>query len=262
MAQNIYDNESFFDQYGQLPRSKHGLDGAAEWPTMKRMVGNIRGNTVLDLGCGMGWFCRYAAEQGAKNVLGLDISENMLAKARNFETSDAIVYQQQDLDKLEVVANAFDLVYSSLTLHYLSDLETLFTRLYRAVLPGGHFVFSVEHPTMTAPQGRSFTGSLKKDENDEVYWPLNSYSIEGLRETEWLGTKGVRKYHHMVETYLMTLLKVGFTLTAVRESWDGMNRNPRPDEEDWGGHKPFLLIVSATKPGPRTPSTLHSSLSN
>jgi SAM-dependent methyltransferase len=254
MAQNIYDSAEFFQQYSKLPRSVHGLDGAAEWPTLKRLLGSVRDHDVLDLGCGMGWFCRFAREEGANSVLGVDISETMLDRARSFELtkSDAtaggrITYERQDLEKLSLPTEAYDLVYSSLTFHYLPSLATVFGSVHRSLRPNGGFIFSVEHPIMTAPKGSGFTGAYKRDENGAVIWPLNSYSIEGLRETEWLETKGVRKFHHMVETYLTTLIETGFTLTAMRESWDGMNRNPKPDEEDWGGHKPFLLIVSATK---------------
>lgn len=251
MAQNIYDVDSFFQQYGQLPRSIHGLIGAPEWPTMRKLVGDIKDEVVIDLGCGMGWFCRYARDQGAKKVFGIDISENMLARARSFNVAESatppIQYERQDLERLQLPDATYNLVYSSLTLHYLPGLESLFSTVHKSLVPGGRLVFSVEHPIMTAPKGLAFDGAYKRDENGAVFWPLNSYSIEGLRETEWLGTAGVRKHHHMLETYLTTLIKAGFTLTAVRESWDGMNRSPQNDEEDWGGHRPFLLIVSALK---------------
>ena len=64
MTQNIYDDESFFAAYAQLPRSVDGLDGAGEWPRLRTLLPPIEGARVLDLGCGYGWFCRWAREAG------------------------------------------------------------------------------------------------------------------------------------------------------------------------------------------------------
>ena len=58
MTQNIYDDSAFFDAYGRLERSIHGLDGAPEWPALRALLPDPRGCRVLDLGCGYGWFCR------------------------------------------------------------------------------------------------------------------------------------------------------------------------------------------------------------
>ncbi len=82
MAQNIYDNDEFFAGYARLPRSVAGLDGAPEWPALRALLPDLRGCRVLDLGCGYGWFCRWAREAGAAAVLGIDVSEKMLARAR------------------------------------------------------------------------------------------------------------------------------------------------------------------------------------
>ena len=62
MTQNIYDNESFFAVYSRLPRSVEGLDGAPEWPTLRAMLPEVSGRRAVDLGCGSGWFCRWARQ--------------------------------------------------------------------------------------------------------------------------------------------------------------------------------------------------------
>ncbi|MGH7038053.1 MAG: class I SAM-dependent methyltransferase, partial [Stellaceae bacterium] len=82
MTQNIYDDEGFFAGYSRLPRSVHGLDGAPEWPTLRALIPDLRDRAVLDLGCGFGWFCRWARQAGAASVLGIDVSEKMLARAK------------------------------------------------------------------------------------------------------------------------------------------------------------------------------------
>ena len=79
---NIYDNEKFFESYSQMNRSQQGLYGAGEWQTLKRLLPDFKKKRVLDLGCGYGWHCLYAAEHGAASVIGVDISEKMLEVAR------------------------------------------------------------------------------------------------------------------------------------------------------------------------------------
>src|SRR4051794_1731272 len=111
MAQNIYDRPDFFEGYSSLNRSVQGLAGAAEWPAVRSMLPDMHGLRVVDLGCGFGWFCRWAREEGALHVLGLDISERMLERARE-ATSD-------DLETVSLPSSQFDLAYSSLALHYV-----------------------------------------------------------------------------------------------------------------------------------------------
>ena len=132
MAQNIYDNPAFFEGYAQLPRSVQGLDGAPEWPALKAMLPALTGKSVVDLGCGYGWFCRAARELGAADVTGVDISEKMLARAAELTADPQIHYQRSDLESLKLNENSLDLVYSSLALHYLPELDTLFARVQRA----------------------------------------------------------------------------------------------------------------------------------
>ena len=86
MTQNVYDDEKFFEAYGRLPRSIQGLDGAPEWPALRALLPPLDGRRVLDLGCGFGWFCRWAREHGAAHVLGVDVSERIRALVQDPET--------------------------------------------------------------------------------------------------------------------------------------------------------------------------------
>ncbi|KAF2670791.1 methyltransferase type 11 [Microthyrium microscopicum] len=248
MAQNIYDDANFFDNYNLLPRSINGLDGAPEWPTLRTLIGDVKDASILDIGCGLGWFCRWAVENGARSVEGVDISTKMLEKAKSLTIDGAdgtIKYRQADLESIELEEGRYDLVYSSLALHYLPELPPLFKAVAESLKSDGRFIFSVEHPVMVAPRDPTF----KKDENGNVFWPLNQYIDEGERITNWLGNEKVRKYHHTVESYVMGLIDAGFGIEGFRESWDGMERTSVKDMEDWGGHRPFFLIIAAQKRG-------------
>lgn len=72
MPQNIYDQPDFFAGYSQFRRSREGLAGALEWPTLQAMLPPLAGLHVLDLGCGFGAFARWAREMGAHQVLGAE----------------------------------------------------------------------------------------------------------------------------------------------------------------------------------------------
>ncbi|WP_235440491.1 class I SAM-dependent methyltransferase [Paenibacillus sp. DMB20] len=169
MTQNIYDNDEFFKGYGQLNRSVQGLDGAPEWPSLRAMLPNIEGRRILDLGCGFGWFCRFARQHGAGSVLGVDVSEKMLARGKAETKDPLITYRKADLEQLELNAGAFDLVFSSLVFHYIEKLDRLMAEVHKSLLPGGHFVFSVEHPIYTAPK---VPGWFKHAEGHRI-WPVD-----------------------------------------------------------------------------------------
>ena len=78
---NIYDNSEFFAAYAEMGRSKDGLKAAGEWHQLQPLFPKLQGKKVLDLGCGYGWHCKYAAQMGATEILGIDSSQKMIAKA-------------------------------------------------------------------------------------------------------------------------------------------------------------------------------------
>jgi len=212
MTQNIYDNEEFFMAYSRLPRSVEGLDGAPEWPALRALLPELRGLNVLDLGCGFGWFCRWARQQGAAHVLAIDVSERMLARARATTQDTALTYTRADMEHLELPAESFDLVYSSLALHYIEHLNELLSAVHRSLAPGGRLVFSVEHPVMTAPAEPRWS----VDATGRKAWPTNDYLDECPRSTDWL-TEGVIKQHRTLATYINKLLRLGFAISHVEE---------------------------------------------
>ena len=80
---NEYDDASFFNEYAKMARSQNGLPAAGEWHQLRPLFPPLQGKRVLDLGCGYGWHCKFAEEQGAAQVLGIDLSRWMLKEAKN-----------------------------------------------------------------------------------------------------------------------------------------------------------------------------------
>src|SRR5919197_4004740 len=202
MPQNVYDDPDFFEGYSRLLRSREGLAGAPEWPVLRSMLPPLEGLRVLDLGCGFGAFARWAREMGAESVLGVDLSEKMLARARAQTRTPGVTYYLADIENLELPDAAFDLVYSSLTLHYIEDFGAVCVTIRRLLLPGGRLVFSVEHPIFTAPSDPGW----RTDTGGSKVWPINDYLLEGRRVTDWI-TRGVVKYHRTVASYVNSLLE-------------------------------------------------------
>lgn len=242
MAQNIYDNPEFFAGYSQLPRQVHGLDGAPEWPAVQSMLPDLTSKHVAELGCGFGWASRWMREQGAASVLGFDLSRNMIARAKADTMDPAIEYRIADIETLDLPEGAFELIYSALTFHYVEDFGRLIRMIYEALTLGGDLVFTIEHPVYMAAAHPHWIS----DEGGRKTWPVNGYSVEGERRTDWFA-KGVVKYHRTLGTTLNTLIGAGFELRRIEEfapTQDQIERMPELAEEL---ERPMMLLVSAHK---------------
>lgn len=242
MAQNIYDQPAFFEGYSNLPRSVHGLAGAAEWGSVRALLPDLAGRRIVDLGCGFGWFARHAAAEGAASVLGLDLSENMIARARAETASPAVRYEIADLDRLDLPEGGFDFAYSSLAFHYVADFGRLVGTIHRALVPGTSFVFTIEHPIYMAPSKPEWA-----EMGGAMVWPMDGYLVEGPRTTDWLA-KGVVKYHRTLGTTLNALVGAGFVIRHVEE-WRP-SAAQLADHPEWQVelNRPMFLLIACDRP--------------
>lgn len=237
---NIYDNETFFNEYAQMSRSQLGLTGAGEWHQLEPLFPELKGKRVLDLGCGYGWHSAYAADHGAESVLGIDLSERMIAEAQKRNARENITYQVCDLETYAYPENAWDVVVSNLVLHYIADLSSIFCKVYRTLKPGGTFLFNIEHPVFTAGVNQDWVCG---EDGRILHWPVDNYYVEGKRETNFLGCQ-VEKYHHTLQTIITDLLKAGFILEALEEARPSEDMMPFMPEEV---KRPMMLLVRAVK---------------
>jgi SAM-dependent methyltransferase len=244
--QNIYDEPAFFKGYLEMREAASGLNEVLEQPALLRLLPeSLAGTRVLDVGCGFGDFARKARLLGAREVLGIDPSERMLEEARSKTGDPAIEFRRQAAEELEPTVGPFDLVVSSLALHYVDDYVGAMRRIAAVMVPGGRLAFSVEHPMCTAlPEQRW----CRTRDGEALHWPVDRYRDEGPRSTHWF-VDGVVKYHRTVETYVGGLIGAGFRLVALEEP------EPTPDalaarpDLDLHRRRPPFLVLAADRSG-------------
>jgi SAM-dependent methyltransferase len=243
VQQNIYDDPDFYAKYSEMPRSLGGLDKAGEWPAFQFVLPNLQGKRLLDLGCGFGWHGRYARQQGAQSVIGVDISEKMLAHAAALTHDAAIEYRRTAIEDINFPANTFDVVISSLALHYVERFDLVCRKIQQCLGVGGTFVMSVEHPIFTAVEAQDWHYAAN---GERLHWPVDNYQQQDLRHTQWLADD-VIKYHRTIETYVNSLIDAGFRISRLLEpapTAEMLNENP-----DWADEcrRPMFLLLAAVR---------------
>ncbi|GAA0104581.1 class I SAM-dependent methyltransferase [Paraclostridium sordellii] len=242
MGKNIYDNKYFFEEYSKIRDNEYNYNNLIEKPAMSKLLPNLEGKIVLDLGCGNGDNCIDFIKKGAKKVVGIDISSNMLDIAISKNSHKNIQYIKMDMDKINNINEKFDMVYSSLAIHYVKNYKLLISNIRKLLKPDGILLFSQEHPNTTSPKkGCSWT----KDENgNKLYAHLSDYMYSGKREVMWLKTK-VEKYHRPISEIINTLINENFNINEIIEptpdEYALSKRNDMVDEF----HRPTSIIIKA-----------------
>ncbi|MGY8661626.1 methyltransferase domain-containing protein [Bradyrhizobium sp. UFLA05-109] len=171
-----------------------------ERPTTLGLLPDVRGKDVLDAGCGHGWYADWLVRNGAR-VVAVDCSLEMVKLAAERLSSRARVVQGNVSNLRDVLpGETFDLVISSLVLHYLADLTMTFREWSRLLRPGGLLVFSTHHPVHQANLLDS------------------GYLWSGLIEEEWgwLGEK-MRYYQRPLRDLTEPLTAAGFVIERISE---------------------------------------------
>lgn len=111
--------------------------------TARVHIGNIEGQDVLDLACGSGFYSRIAVDQGARRVIGLDISSAMIEAAqRELGHDDRFEFRAADCCKpLDV--GTFDTLFAMWFLNYAASAEeqlTMWQNMFAHVKPGGRCI--------------------------------------------------------------------------------------------------------------------------
>ena len=214
MSQNIYDDQVFFKKYMDLRQDRLCANNLEEKPARIDMIGDLKNKRVLDLGCGTGDDCFEYLKMGASKVVGIDVSDNMISEAKKRHGSTDIEFILMDMEKLSEIPYKFDVVVSSLAIHYIRDFSSLCNNVYNILDKSGIFLFSQEHPIFTADK-RGVT--WLKDIDDEVTGMIVAdYPENGKRETHWL-VDGVVKYHRTFSVIINSIVDAGLIIRKVKE---------------------------------------------
>ncbi len=250
MRQNLYDDPRFFAGYTRMRDEARGLHENVIAPCLPECLPDLYDKRVIDLGCGDGWFCRYAANAGARSVTGVDASARMLTLARERSSNARIAYVQAFAEDAEFATASADVVVSVLALHYVADLVPVLQRIARWLVAGGILVEIVEHPIFTSQLLRS---GWNTENGRRVAWPVSDYFDEGPRTSTWF-VDGVVRYHRSLSTTLNQLGAAGFDLDLVAEprpTDEALRRNPDCRDDLV---RPSVLVVRAVKGGSRSRS--------
>src|SRR5262249_3005936 len=155
MRQNVYDDPRFFGEYARMREQARGLHEAVVVPALPDLLPDLTGKRGVDLGCGDGWFCRYAAAAGARAVVGVASSEGMLEVCRERTGDIRISYVRAFAEEVEFPAASVDVVVSVLALHYVADLDPVLAAIAGWLDCRGSFVKIVEHPIFTSEREKS-----------------------------------------------------------------------------------------------------------
>lgn len=169
----------------------------------QQVLSSINFETVLELGCGTGKNTEWLAKK-AKHILAVDLSEEMMAKAKDKVAAEHVEFKQADITKpWEFVTEAPDLITCSLILEHINDLEPIFQQAANVLKPGGYFYICELHPY------KQYAGGKARFETDE-----------GLQVLEC--------FVHHVSDYYEAAVKNNFNCSALNEWFDEGDRNNPP----------------------------------
>lgn len=141
---------------------------------MKLLPTNLNDWKVLDAGCAAGWYTQQLVNRGAK-VTASDISPEMVAATKRRVGGTAEVLCLNLEEKLPFDNQSFDLIVSSLVLHYVKDWSKTFSEFRRILKPNGRLLFSIHHPFMDI-----------KLSTTEEYFSTELIVDKWKRQNEWV----------------------------------------------------------------------------
>jgi len=220
----IYENQVDGSSYYNTEYERPGM--------LAELAEDLRGKRVLDAGCAAGWYTNELLTRGAA-VTALDISPQMVEAARRRVGEKGEVYCL-DLEKeLPFEDASFDIIVSSLTLHYIRDWSSTFKEFNRILKKGGKVLFSVHHPFMDI-----------KNAKQQGYFDTEAYVDRWNKDGRDFE---VPMYRRPLQEIINETTKA-FKLTAVKElkPTESLKELARESYEYLISY-PHFLVVKATK---------------
>lgn len=241
------DNAAAWDRHSaayqaraQLPTdvAHYGPDIANE--AELKLLGNLEGKRVLELGCG-GAQCSIAFAKHGATAIGVDFSAEQLAFARRLAEREGVRIELREGDLADLAflrAETIDLAFSAYAFGFVEDLGRVFRQVHRVLKADAALVFSLPHPAY----------DLIDDDSEEPLLIRRSYFDRTPINYEWNGIE-FTDYHHTIEDLFSALLRSGYRVDTVLEP----EPNPSgPRSQHWRDTfrmAPRTLIVRARKEG-------------
>lgn len=225
-----------------------------EWPCIKKMLPDIEGKSILDLGCGTGIFTFLLEAYKPERLMGIDLSEEMLEIARKKAVMQGSYakFIQGDATKVDqYVDQKYDLIFSSTTTHYVENLTVLFENIAKCITDNGMIILSVIHPVYTAMYPIEHGDTFPDDEEWQIRYldqSKRAYIQPWIEYNDRYKNHLSSSYHYLFSDYVNAIVKAGLKLSEVQE--------PMPPEnwkEDCRGRyegfieTPVYMILKITK---------------
>lgn len=173
-----------------------------------RLLGDVSGKRMLEIGCGSGHSLQYLGERNASELWGMDISENQIEKTREYlkahGLSAKLICSPME-EECGIPEHYFDVVYSVYAVGWTTDLEGTFGRIAAYLKKDGAFIFSWSHPIHKCVVEENNTLVFKKCYFDES-WYSSSLDESTLTLSD-----------RTLSTYVNALAQAGFVIERMIE---------------------------------------------
>ena len=200
----------------KLRSGKNTAHEYLEKPAMYKKLPNLSGKSVLCVGCGTGEECDYLLKQGAKKVVGIDISKGLIDYAK--KSYPKIEFHVMDMEKLKFSDSSFDYIYSSLTLHYVKNWVKPLKEIRRVLRDKGIFLFSTHHPVrwgaekLRETDQKTFLMGYSKNKKDQTCRIYGDYFNTRKIKDVWFDEFEVSYYHKSISSIMTDIIKSEFKI--------------------------------------------------
>jgi len=218
-------------------------------PNLLRLVDPRRGETIVDLACGSGYFAKAFAQEGAV-VTGIDISEELIAIAR--KAAPSVSYHVGKAEDCPIISNQTkDKVVIVLAIQNIEHVQKVFAEAARMLKPGGTVHLVMNHPAFRIPKQSSWEYDDKKKVQ---YRRIDQYMSESTSAIDMHpgmpDSPQTISYHRPLQYYFKALTKAGFAVDRLEEwiSHKDSDSGPRARAENSARKEiPLFLYLSAKR---------------
>lgn len=227
------------NSYEASAASVDSIDTLLDYPAQKRAMGDIRGLRVLDIACGSGRKALDLATQGAREVVGIDISHQFIDAWSNRTRPKNLNFYIGDISSLENIEQIrdekFDLVICFQALSYSTNIPDTIAFIRSCLNENGRFVLTVPHPLRFA---------LEKSEAFAT--PVGSaYQEEGVYRypSLWDNNLSIAHQTPKISSYVNLCVEQGFRLDAMHEpELSAADQAKHPQKAKWLAQYIGLLV--------------------